>query len=716
MQLSSVKIENFRAHVSTELTLSSFGCLIGENNAGKSSVLHALHFALKGSPPGKLDVADFYDPSRPLSVEVQFDEVTGSDLARITDDEQRSRVAAMLIEGSLTLVRIAAPGEKVALRTFAQAPRDERWSEDALNAVMTGKKNPALRAAIVEHLPEMDALLPEKATMVDARAKLAGLVKELPVEEMERTIVPLKTGIDAALRPFLPEVIYIEAVKDATAETKTSESATFGKLLKILLDVVAHEFRDIEKSFRSIHQRLSRHLDDGGQTVDSRLEEVKLIESTIQGFVRESFPGVGLEVRVPAPELRSILGNAEIDIDDGHRGSIASKGDGLKRTVAFAILRAYISLKESGLREADESVAEGASYLLLFEEPELYLHPRAQRQLFDTLARFSIDHPVLVTTHSPVFLNATATATFARLRKRQSPAGVEVVNLDLRSNLSEKDALQLICHENNEAALFARAIVLVEGDSDAVVLPHLAQLLNKDWNHVDHGVVFIRTGGKSSIQRYRDFFARFQVPVFAVGDLDVVLEGFTKVSNDARAAVIRQKILEDVERLLASEPAPLTGKAVDSFKRKASARELWVEAQKAFDVLDESPERQDLHALEGLLGQLFDLSRGRERLTVLSTTTGDLAAQKRKLNAQLHTSGAHVLERGAIERYYGEPPLGADKVLAAGRFREATRTLDQFRARHGADAEGITEELDLLFSAIFEHLSTPVVEPAVASS
>ncbi|WP_411719860.1 ATP-dependent nuclease [Mycetocola sp.] len=716
LRLSSLRIENFRAHVSTELTLSSFGCLIGENNAGKSSVLHALHFALKGSPPGKLDTSDFHDPSIPISVEVRFDEVTDRDLGRIADDEHRSRVSTMLIDGSLTLVRVAAPGEKVALRTIAQMPRDTRWSEEALNAVMTGRKNPALRDSIVGLFPEMDAILPQKVTMGDARTQLAELISLLPKEELERKIVPLKTGIDAALRPLLPEVIYIEAVKDASAETKTSETATFGKLMKILLDAVAHEFEDIEKSFQSIHQRLSRHLDVGGATVDTRLREVKLIESTIQGFVRESFPGVGLEIRVPAPALRSILGTAEIDINDGHRGSITSKGDGLKRTVAFAILRAYTALKDSGLDGADEPAASSGSYLLLFEEPELYLHPRAQRQLFDTLARFSTDHPVLVTTHSPVFLNTTATATFARLRKVDAPAGVDVVNLDLRSDMSEKDALQLIGHENNEAALFARAIVLVEGDSDAVVLPHLAQLLNNDWDHVEHGVVFIRTGGKSSIQRYRDFFNRFEVPVFAIGDLDVLLDSFTKISQDTQAAVIRQQLLQDVDRLLASEAVPLTGNAVDSFKRKASARELWGRAQKAFDELDESPEREDFRTLEGILGQLFDLSRGRERLTVLSTSTGDLAAGKRKLNVQLHTSGAHVLERGAIERYYGEPPLGGDKVLAAGRFRAATKTLEQFRARHGVNADEVTEELNLVFTAIFSRLATPVPEPVLVSS
>ncbi|UQZ30866.1 AAA family ATPase [Clavibacter michiganensis subsp. michiganensis] len=46
MRLTRIHIENFRAHEDTELPLSQFVCLIGENNAGKSSVLHALRFAL----------------------------------------------------------------------------------------------------------------------------------------------------------------------------------------------------------------------------------------------------------------------------------------------------------------------------------------------------------------------------------------------------------------------------------------------------------------------------------------------------------------------------------------------------------------------------------------------------------------------------------------------------------------------------------------------
>src|SRR5699024_252864 len=144
--------------------------------------------------------------------------------------------------------------------------------------------------------------------------------------------------------PLLPEVIYIEAVKDASAEAKTTDAATFGKLLKILLDEVAEEFGDLEKEFQRIQRKLSRHTAQDNTLHDDRLDEVKFIESKIEEFVQESFPDVALRMDVPAPELRTILSSAELRIDDGHEGPISSKGDGLKRTVAFAILRAYTAL------------------------------------------------------------------------------------------------------------------------------------------------------------------------------------------------------------------------------------------------------------------------------------------------------------------------------------------------------------------------------------
>lgn len=46
MLLTRVKIENFRSIKSLELDFDQQTVLIGENNAGKTTVLHALRFAL----------------------------------------------------------------------------------------------------------------------------------------------------------------------------------------------------------------------------------------------------------------------------------------------------------------------------------------------------------------------------------------------------------------------------------------------------------------------------------------------------------------------------------------------------------------------------------------------------------------------------------------------------------------------------------------------
>jgi predicted ATP-dependent endonuclease of OLD family len=51
MQLKKLHILNFRALADVEVPLSDFGCIIGENNAGKSSVLHALVLVLTGILP-----------------------------------------------------------------------------------------------------------------------------------------------------------------------------------------------------------------------------------------------------------------------------------------------------------------------------------------------------------------------------------------------------------------------------------------------------------------------------------------------------------------------------------------------------------------------------------------------------------------------------------------------------------------------------------------
>lgn len=704
MKLSKVVIENFRAHTRTELPLSNFGCLIGENNAGKSSVLHALHFAIKGAPPNKLVEADFNDIKKTIRVELVVDDIDARDLARISDTAQRQSIENVLTNGQLILVRTATHGAKITttLQRMKLQPTDDRWSLEDLNAAITGKKNPLLREAAVAQLPELDEVLTDKPTMAAIREKRELLIAALSADEMELQETAIPTGISTALTPLLPEVIYIEAVKDASAEVKTTDAATFGKLLKILLDEVADQFGDIEKEFQKIQRKLSRHTAPDGSSQDDRLDEVKFIESTIEGFVQESFPGVALRMDVPAPELRTILSSAELRIDDGHEGPISSKGDGLKRTVAFAILRAYTALREGGFKAGSAQNKIRPSYLLLFEEPELYLHPRAQRQLFDALAKFSTDHPVLVTTHSPTFFDAESTATFAKLRKREAPEiGVHTVSIDLKGQMSNRDAFQLICHENNEAALFARVVVLVEGDSDVLVFPHLAKLLNSDWDHVEQNIVFIRTGGKGSISRYRTFFAYFGIDVHAIADLDALFEGFHHLSVTPEAKSLQEALSNHMAMLLPAVAIPPNSDKVKSIAGKRNARELWGEAQAEFAAWTPGLSLDKTDVLQDLLTQIFDLGRTPEKLTILQTDDPTTGGHLDALLEQLSTERVHVLRRGDLETYYGGVTAKSEKIDAASKLRAETPELESFLERHGENREMVRIELETLLEPIF---------------
>ena len=157
---------------------------------------------------------------------------------------------------------------------------------------------------------------------------------------------------------------------------------------------------------------------DGEATIDRRHQKVKDLESLVETFLRENFPQAKLELQIPPPELKAILNAAQIFVDDGSKDLIDHKGDGIKRSLTFALLQTYVH-HLSGRQVNPEADAPAPQPLIfLFEEPELYLHPRSQKVLFNTLGKIADEHQVIVTTHSPLFFAPGVTAAFVRVAKK----------------------------------------------------------------------------------------------------------------------------------------------------------------------------------------------------------------------------------------------------------------------------------------------------------
>jgi len=541
MKLTRVSVRNYKGLCEIELPLSDFVCIIGENNAGKSSLLQALLLFINGT---KLSKTAYYDPQEDIVITVSLEGVTEEALSKLTEGH-RDKLTPYVKDEKLDLARRYSTDGSSKLRVITLRPKEDKFHDDQVSAAFQGKKGKEIEEVLKTSYPEVT--IPEATSIKTQRAAkelIKGYISTLPEDQLKQIDIPLPTGIDNSIRSIFPEPIYIPAVKDLSDDLKTKESASFGKLLKILLTVIENDLTEATETFENLRRKLNRIPKEDGTIVDERMEQVKEIEETIQENLQETFRNVNIELEIPPPEIKTVLSNANIIADDGVRGPIDDKGDGFKRAVTFSILRSYVQLSQSeDWKKDSDNRPTKEKFLFLFEEPELYLHPRAQNILFDALARISNTHQVIVTTHSPYFFSADKTSVFVKMAK-QSSAGSKpkstcaFINLD---SLSEKDKFQIISFETSNLAFFSQKIVLVEGDCDLIVLPHLAKCFNEQWDFRTSSTNIVKINGKGSFKRYRDFFERFNVKVMLVADLDALLENFNSLNPSSKAKELIEK-------------------------------------------------------------------------------------------------------------------------------------------------------------------------------
>ncbi len=96
--------------------------------------------------------------------------------------------------------------------------------------------------------------------------------------------------------------------------------------------------------------------------------------------------------------IQAIIDNITCN-ESGRDVNLDKLGQGTQRIIVSSILKSYKDLlKERGL-------LQGKKILILFEEPEIYLHPKLKRTLNNTLEEISKEDniQIIITTHDPYF-------------------------------------------------------------------------------------------------------------------------------------------------------------------------------------------------------------------------------------------------------------------------------------------------------------------------
>lgn len=519
MRIEQVTIHNYRSIRHLTMRCEPSIVLIGPNNGGKSNILSALEFFL--STAAKPEEDDFFAfrsvDDKDLWVEVVFCE--------LTEQEQTTFKRYVLKDGTLRVRKTASAGE-VAYRGYAQQPAHPWLRQDAVDALTDRDK---LGLTALRDLVPATGRLTKKQIADAQEAYLRDHDAEIPrVEGLETTSFMGTKNVAAGL---LPDLYLVPAVRDLSDETKIKATTMLGRLVqRAIQDMTAGDerFRQASAKLEELVSSFNATNEAGG----ARPAQLDLLEKSVEAELKGWGVKVGIELLPPALEKLFELGT-NLHIDDGHRTLAQRKGHGLQRAVLFALLRAWAkALRAARAGTTAPAEAPGPrkssdSVIFAIEEPELFLHPHAQRRLATTIAEIgaAAAHQVFVSTHSTHFVDIGHHASICLVSKTSASEGTTV-----RQCASElfpgdghderKRRFQMASWINPDRAemFFAKRIGFVEGETERKLFPFLAErmgCLNPD-------VTIVDCGAKHNLPLYIAIANAFQLDYVVVHDEDPV--------------------------------------------------------------------------------------------------------------------------------------------------------------------------------------------------
>jgi hypothetical protein len=564
MRITRMHIVNFRCLRELKLAFEDVTVLVGANGAGKSTVLHALAWFFDGGSLTTEDVSG-HQPGEQVSVGVTFADF---------DEDDREALGSYVLSDEATFWRTwsDAGGEKLTGKGRAFAPFEKVRSQEGANPTRAAYNE--LREA------QPDLGLPKIRSVQEVHDAMMDWESRHPddLTEARRDATHLFGFAGRARLARRLDFVLVPAILDPEAQTQDAR----GTLLRQLLDRALGEQSAMRARLAELETQVSDDLerimvDEGGEALSN------LAAGVTEQLARLVSGGeVLLAARPPAVKVPNLAVDLRI-ADDGLETAVGRQGHGFQRALVIAVVQQLAiqqasdagPVEDGEARSGDQPSTPSAPALFLaLEEPELYQHPLQARHFAATLSALGDQAGATVqvayATHSEHFVDPGSYHRLRRFRRRPGSewpeSGVTRATVDRvverLDGVYDADQIalrvRLTLRRQVAEAVFAKAAILTEGDSDVGFLQGLA---DRHEGLDALGIAVVNGHGKPQLLIPWAILSELGVPAYVVFDGDAgkgdrMRLGGKSASDVTAAEAQTQRENELILKTLGADPVP----------------------------------------------------------------------------------------------------------------------------------------------------------------
>jgi len=487
MYLHQMKIAGFRGIENLVITFQKgLNIIIGENNSGKTSIIDALRICLGlGYQRGEIRVGSedfFVDRYGKKSDSIRFD------LVFIPGSKDE--------EGVFVEMLAVGKDNKLELQLHVIFTREEKEGEERIRRKYWGGENEgqslpeelldllyfvyldALRNSDRDLLPRSGnrlgqlflKLVGDVGKQKDYARKLNDIVETDP--DWKRLRITAKDKINQ----HLSQTTIVREPQEIDIDFVSLEYKKIVEQLQLFLPFAGAIERD-KLQVKLLEDGIK---DEGWRKYFSNPDENDLtVKDEFIGLLASTNPNNGIE-KIIAGIFKESLTKFEV----------SQNGLGYNNLIFIATVLGDI-IERKG--------TQSESYVaLLMEEPEAHLHPQLQDTLFNYFGRLKEKNiQVFITSHSPTITAKTNIESLIVMEKETNRRLKATAMGDVPLAKEDRMKLERFLDVTKCQLFFATGVILVEGISEALVLPVFARMMGDKYDLEKNGIEVVNIGGVS---------------------------------------------------------------------------------------------------------------------------------------------------------------------------------------------------------------------------